>query len=68
MAAHYYTVTWDQLHRDADLELKDAFRRLLDCPDPLIYDYVLGRASPPDAALKSLIRRMTAIMDLRFDE
>jgi len=49
----------DDEYRGADPLLKDAFRRLLDCPDPLIYDYVLGRIVPPDAALCSLIRQIT---------
>jgi antitoxin CptB len=50
-------VDWDYRHADPDHQ--EAFRRLLDCPDPTIYDYVLGRVQPPDAALAALIRRIT---------
>ncbi|MGA2188554.1 MAG: succinate dehydrogenase assembly factor 2 [Steroidobacteraceae bacterium] len=39
---------------------RQAFRRLLDCNDPLICDYLLGRLSPPDAVLSSLIERITS--------
>lgn len=46
-------------YRRADQDHQEAFRRLLDCPDPTIYDYVLGRAQPPDAVLADLIRRIT---------
>jgi antitoxin CptB len=46
-------------YRSADPVQQEAFHRLLDCPDPLIYDYVLGRLAPPDAALTFLIRRIT---------
>jgi len=35
-------------------------QRLLDFQDPDLYDMCLGRASPPDGALTTLIERMTA--------
>jgi antitoxin CptB len=41
-------------------EQQEAFRRLLECPDPLIYDYLLGRTSPPDQVLAALIQRIAA--------
>jgi antitoxin CptB len=50
----------DEDYADAAPEQKRAFRRLLDCQDPLIYDYVLGRLVPPDPELSALIQRMTA--------
>ncbi len=43
----------------APRELQAAFRRLLDSPDPLIHAYFLGRQSPPDTVLSSLIERIT---------
>jgi antitoxin CptB len=49
----------DAEYEEADPDRKDAFSRLLDCPDPLIYDYFLGRALPPDPALTALIRQIT---------
>ena len=50
----------DESYRDAPPSQRDAFRRLLETPDPLLYAYVLGRASPPDAALSALVDRITA--------
>jgi antitoxin CptB len=49
----------DEEYRDAAPDHRQAFQRLLDCHDPLIYDYFLGRASPADAVLASLIERIT---------
>jgi len=49
----------DEEYRDAAPEHKHAFRQLLDSPDPLLYAYFLGRESPPDAVLSSLIERIT---------
>jgi antitoxin CptB len=37
-----------------------AFRQLLECPDPLIHAYLLGRETPAEGALESLLRRITA--------
>jgi antitoxin CptB len=39
---------------------QEAFRQLLESQDPLIYAYFLGQATPPDAALSSLIEQITA--------
>jgi antitoxin CptB len=50
----------DEQYGAAAPDLKRAFRQLLEVHDPLLYDYFLGRASPPDAGLSSLIESMTA--------
>jgi antitoxin CptB len=50
----------DEQYGGAAPDHRQAFRRLLECNDPLIYDYLLGRASPPDAVLSSLIERITS--------
>jgi antitoxin CptB len=50
----------DEQYRDATPDHQQAFRQLLDAQDPLIYAYVLGRESPSDAVLSSLIERITA--------
>jgi antitoxin CptB len=39
---------------------REAFRQLLDSQDPLIYAYFLGRETPPNAVLSTLIERITA--------
>jgi antitoxin CptB len=49
----------EEEYRDAEPEVKDAFRRLLQAPDPLICDYLFGRESAPDAVLAALIGRLT---------
>ncbi len=38
---------------------QEAFRALLDAPDPVIYAYCLGRERPPTDLLSSLIERIT---------
>jgi antitoxin CptB len=38
---------------------QEAFKALLDAPDPLIYAYCLGQEQPPTAILSSLIERIT---------
>jgi antitoxin CptB len=38
---------------------QEAFRALLEAPDPVIYAYCLGREPPPTALLSSLIERIT---------
>src|SRR5260221_2138908 len=50
----------DEEYRTAAPEQQEAFRRLLDIQDPLMHAYFLGREAPPDAALASLIARITA--------
>jgi antitoxin CptB len=49
----------EEEYRDATPEHKQAFRLLLDSQDPLLHAYFLGRESPPDAVLSSLIERIT---------
>ena len=50
----------DEEYRIAAPEQQEAFRRLLDIQDPVMHAYFLGRETPPDAALASLIARITA--------
>ena len=50
----------DEEYRTAAPEQQEAFRRLLDIQDPLMHAYFLGRETPPDAVLASLIARITA--------
>ena len=50
----------DEEYRTAAPEQQEAFRRLLDIQDPVIHAYFLGRETPPDGALASLIARITA--------
>ncbi len=50
----------DERYRDASPDHQAAFRQLLDSQDPAIYDYFLGRASPPGPVLSSLIELITA--------
>jgi antitoxin CptB len=38
---------------------QEAFRALLEAPDPEIYGYLLGQLRPPTALLSSLIERIT---------
>ena len=50
----------DEEYRTAAPEQQEAFRRLLDVQDPVMHAYFLGRETPPDAVLASLIARITA--------
>jgi antitoxin CptB len=50
----------DERYRDATPDEQQAFRQLLDANDPLLYAYFLGRESPPDPVLSSLLERITA--------
>jgi antitoxin CptB len=38
---------------------REAFQDLLETPDPLIYAYCLGRLTPPNPVLASLVRHIT---------
>jgi antitoxin CptB len=49
----------DDEYRSAAADHQRAFRRLLELQDPLILDYFLGRESPSDPVLCSLIERIT---------
>ncbi|MEA3108391.1 MAG: antitoxin CptB [Gammaproteobacteria bacterium] len=50
----------DEEYRTAAPEQQEAFRRLLEMQDPVMYAYFLGRERPPDAVLASLIARIAA--------
>jgi antitoxin CptB len=50
----------DEDYRTAAPEQQDAFRRLLEMQDPVMHAYFLGRETPPDAVLASLIARIAA--------
>ncbi|MDP9012521.1 MAG: succinate dehydrogenase assembly factor 2 [Pseudomonadota bacterium] len=50
----------EESYRGATPAEQQAFRRLLDAQDPLLYAYCLGRASPSDAMLASVLERITA--------
>ncbi len=50
----------EQRYAAASPAHQEAFRQLLDSQDPLIYAYFVGQATPPDAALSSLIDQITA--------
>jgi len=50
----------DEQYASASAEHRQAFRALLNSHDPLIYDYFLGRQTPADPALQSLIGLITA--------
>jgi antitoxin CptB len=50
----------DEQYPTASAAHQAAFRDLLDCHDPLIYAYFLGRQVPPDPLLSGLIERITA--------
>jgi succinate dehydrogenase flavin-adding protein (antitoxin of CptAB toxin-antitoxin module) len=41
-------------------DLQAAFGDLLECQDPLIHAWCLGREQPPTPVLSALIRRITA--------
>jgi antitoxin CptB len=49
----------DEQYSGAPAELKEAFRALLDAPDPLIYAYCLGQARPASPHLSAVIERIT---------
>jgi antitoxin CptB len=50
----------DARYCDAPASEQDAFRRLLDIQDPVIYAYCLGQETPP-THLAALIARIRAI-------
>lgn len=49
----------DERYAAASAEEQEAFRRLLEAQDPIIYAYCLGSESPPEN-LAVLIERITA--------
>ena len=50
----------DERYASASSEQQEAFRALLDAPDPLIHAYCLGLEAPPTPILASLIGLITA--------
>lgn len=42
----------------ASAEQRHTFTRFLELPDPVLVDYLLGQATPPDAELASLVNRI----------
>jgi len=50
----------DERFRAAPAAEQDAFRRLLEAQNPLIYAYCLGREEAPNPEMRSLIRRIVA--------
>jgi antitoxin CptB len=48
----------DEDYGDATAREQRAFRELLESPDPLLHAYFLGRESPSDAVLRSLVEHM----------
>jgi antitoxin CptB len=50
----------DEQYAEASPAAQDAFQRLLEAQDPVIYAYCLGQAVPPCAELAALIERITA--------
>ncbi len=50
----------DERFCDAPRAHQEAFRRLLDTEDSVIYAYCLGRQAPPTDLLAALIERITA--------
>jgi antitoxin CptB len=49
----------DEHYARASREHQEAFRELLEWPDPLIHAYCLGSETPPTPALASLIGLIT---------
>ena len=49
----------DEHYARASREHQEAFRTLLESPDPLIHAYCLGSETPPTPVLASLIGRIT---------
>jgi antitoxin CptB len=45
----------------ASAQQRQTFERLLELPDPLLVDYLLGHERPADAALAALVLRIGAI-------
>jgi antitoxin CptB len=44
----------------ATAEERSAFGRFLELPDPVLVDYLLGQATPPEPELAELVRRIAA--------
>ena len=50
----------DGQYASAAPEAQAAFRELLECQDPLIHAYCMGRERPPGDVLSALIQRIIA--------
>ena len=46
---------------DADAAERAAFLRLIDCEDPVLWPWFVGRERPEDAALDALVQRIRAL-------
>ncbi len=44
----------------AGAERRQVFARFLELPDPMLVDYLLGQAIPPEPELAELVRRIRA--------
>jgi succinate dehydrogenase flavin-adding protein (antitoxin of CptAB toxin-antitoxin module) len=49
----------EEQYGEAPSAHREAFRALLDAPDPVIYAYCLGGERPTSPLLSSVIRRIT---------
>ena len=49
----------EEQYREASSAHQEAFRALLEAPDPVIYAYCLGGERPASPLLSSLIQRIT---------
>lgn len=45
-------------YEELDEEGRAAFLALLDCPDSLLFEYLMGRAFPSDAAIADVVRKV----------
>ena len=45
----------------ADAAEREAFVRLLDCEDPMLWPWFVGRERPDDVALDALVQRIRAL-------
>lgn len=49
-------------YADLDATGRAAFQRLLSEQDPVLSDWFMGRAEPPDAELAALVRRIVQVV------
>jgi succinate dehydrogenase flavin-adding protein (antitoxin of CptAB toxin-antitoxin module) len=45
---------------EASAQQRHTFARFLELPDPLLADYLLGHATPPESELAELVQRIAA--------
>lgn len=48
----------DRGYADLDADGRAAFAALLDCPDALLFDYLLGGTHPSDRAIADVVARI----------